>query len=618
MFGGRLGVALFLGASMSLRSWAVLTPGNALCPCLAGDLSPSPLKAHIGTVNGQSCAVLKMSDGTQKCIPTSYGLGGCAEHDKNSHPSCKVTTPPRTTPPPQWCGEVWCYVDKTTCDGQTDINDVTISAQWPSSNVYYSYKTCGSEMNYAKWQQSADATATKLRTNIETYVKSLRKSIQDTFFDASATESLGQTCTPIERSCNCASCTVNKKWEASANNLAGTQIKINVGRPTITLPDETWSKTDDDVKQAKCMSSLVASKFKNLARREYNDYSRHGMVHDDHRSQGSMNNPDRWSPTKVAAKQVLRTLGEDDYATIVTFSSSSDVFNDEITLHAISDSKRKAMFNWIDAKAALGGTNFKAGFQKAKECFEGGLAAAPKRSSSCVQVILFLTDGVDGKNFKASDLSLTGSVPMEGIVMLTYSIGDNADEVLPKKIACQHNGIWRRIADNDLSKVGNAMASYYQLFAANIDASKPRWSQYLDSVTNTALLTSCLPIYNTRVAGVKALAGVVCMDLNVVIDLATFRKKNEYSTVFASMQSEAKKCPTITYTPSIMRRLRLEAGGEQAVCTEIDQTDEIPPAVTTTGPSSCTGSSCVSVAATRWHLPFLSLAIAAAVVAASL
>jgi len=289
---------------------------------------------------------------------------------------------------------------------------------------------------------------------------------------------------------------------------------------------------------------------------------------------------DRWKPVQFAAGQVLKTLWDTDFATVIAFSTVATVYDGKELLHSVTTQQRKKMITWIDEQSALGGTNFESGFAMAKRVFAASLGANPPRSSNCVQAILFLTDGRDSKGFQLSSLD-TG---LEGVVVFTYSVGDDADNTVPKQIACKTNGIWNRIADNNLAAVADTMASYFQLFAASIDSTVPRWNEYADSVSGVQLLASCLPVYD-RSGSTKNLAGVVCMDMNVVIDLPTFKAKPGYATVAESMRSASTSCPVIHQTAATMQRLRREAAGDDGVCTENDMRGIPNPTTTSTPPA---------------------------------
>jgi uncharacterized protein with von Willebrand factor type A (vWA) domain len=56
-------------------------------------------------------------------------------------------------------------------------------------------------------------------------------------------------------------------------------------------------------------------------------------------------------------------------------------------------SNKDSLITFIDNLGALGGTNFEAAFDNAFTMISSSYNAIPKKSSSCLKAILFLTDG---------------------------------------------------------------------------------------------------------------------------------------------------------------------------------------------------------------------------------
>eukprot|EP00747_Dinoflagellata_sp_TGD_P136253 gnl/TRDRNA2_/TRDRNA2_175530_c5_seq9.p1 gnl/TRDRNA2_/TRDRNA2_175530_c5~~gnl/TRDRNA2_/TRDRNA2_175530_c5_seq9.p1 ORF type:complete len:337 (-),score=56.11 gnl/TRDRNA2_/TRDRNA2_175530_c5_seq9:67-1029(-) len=289
---------------------------------------------------------------------------------------------------------------------------------------------------------------------------------------------------------------------------------------------------------------------------------------------------DRWGPTQRAAKRVLDTLGTNDYATVITFSETAAIYDYEETLHVVTDKNRKKMQQWIDEQGALGGTNFRAGFEAASKSFKN--AIIEQKTSGCLQIILFLTDGIDKSGFVADDLA---ALNLEGVYIFTYTFGADADKVLPKELACRTNAIWSHVPDG--GDVENIMAKYYLLFAASIDTSQVRWVEYDDGVTGETLAAGCLPAFDE--SSVKALIGVACMDMNVIVDVPAFKEKDGYDETWKQMREAAESCARINFAATTLQRMRREASGSGGVCgspieqkcaggsCEVDRTWTAPP-----------------------------------------
>mmetsp|Transcript_67493 Transcript_67493/g.179503 ORF Transcript_67493/g.179503 Transcript_67493/m.179503 type:complete len:303 (+) Transcript_67493:98-1006(+) len=104
-------------------------PGLPTCPC-------TPSLEHMNI----SAPFLASVAGVQYNYGNSYGTGSCLPHDEDKQPSCHVPFAP------DWCTQLWCYVDASNCTGVTlaeskyyPLSQNTIAA----SSLRYSYETCG-------------------------------------------------------------------------------------------------------------------------------------------------------------------------------------------------------------------------------------------------------------------------------------------------------------------------------------------------------------------------------------------------------------------------------------------------------------------------------------------
>ena len=75
----------------------------------------------------------------------------------------------------------------------------------------------------------------------------------------------------------------------------------------------------------------------------------------------------------------------------------------------------------------------------------------------------FVQDGVD--NFKATYFD-------RNVTIFTYTLGDESNVDVMKRIACNTNGIWTHISDDEVDNLISEMGAYYQLFAAGLGASE--------------------------------------------------------------------------------------------------------------------------------------------------
>ena len=180
------------------------------------------------------------------------------------------------------------------------------------------------------------------------------------------------------------------------------------------------------------------------------------------------------------------------------------------------------MYEWVDALYAQGSTNF-------VEAFNMAYAILEKHSpvNACHRSIMFLTDGIDTGDYtqEVHDAFIKRSGRTR---VFTYSFGDNADETWPKKIACETEGIWYRVRDNE--NIANVMAKYYEFYASLMTSSSARWIEYWDSKTFQPLVANCRMTYrfDEEVTDLKMITGVTCVDLNLAIGVDMLRNKSDY------------------------------------------------------------------------------------------
>jgi len=382
-------------------------------------------------------------------------------------------------------------------------------------------------------------------------------------------------------------------------------MEMDFGKTTLTLA-KIYDDGSPAVNRVQCMTQVIASKFKSIVRREYNDQNRIAYLYYGDQGtgglvewpgitwctetydarlrpwyatgatgpkdlillldmSGSMHSSGLRDPAIRAAKAVLKTLTGNDYATIVLYNSRAKVFDEIDTMHQMTNESLQLMLHWLDDQHANGGTNFRVGFEHVSKVLANSKGQG--KTSGCIQTVLFLTDGKDTSGFVPSDLR---SMQLDGVVMLTYSFGQDADDRLPRQIACQNNGIWYPVKKED--QIEDSMAKYYSLFSAGIDSDSVRWVEYTDAITGTQLLAGCLPAYD-RSQSIPALIGVSCMDINVIISLDTLWTKPTYQKMREKMEKVTKQCPTIKYAENTLQQLRLLVS-ERSVCKSCDLTDE--------------------------------------------
>ena len=104
--------------------------GSSGCPCIDtlttyGLADDQPLTATIAE--------------QEYSYPAGYGLG-CNQHDNGLLPYCTGGADD-----PSWCADSWCYVDPGNC------NLVTSQGTYFTSDLFFSYRTCGNTNTYSLW-----------------------------------------------------------------------------------------------------------------------------------------------------------------------------------------------------------------------------------------------------------------------------------------------------------------------------------------------------------------------------------------------------------------------------------------------------------------------------------
>lgn len=198
--------------------------------------------------------------------------------------------------------------------------------------------------------------------------------------------------------------------------------------------------------------------------------------------------------------------------------------------------------------------------------------------ASCSRMILFLTDGKDESDFKMSNYRAR----LSNTIILSFSFGnlaDMGDQQVTKKMACQTNGIWYAVEDG--ADIASKMYSYFAFLALGLEETEPRWITYKDSFTGTDLVAACHGA-NYREGGNKVLIGVVCVDLNLILDLDLFRQKPDYDEAWTTIEQKQERCGTwVKPSPETLDLLREEAVPQYTTyqCLDCDMTDDDCPVV---------------------------------------
>lgn len=310
-----------------------------------------------------------------------------------------------------------------------------------------------------------------------------------------------------------------------------------------------------------------------------------------------------------AAKAVLDTLTEADYASIIVFSSRADAYS--TTLVQATEANKALMEAFIDREVVAGGTtDFIAALSKVKEVLGDG-----STGNGCNRVVLFMSDGQpdaapDTDALKA-DLDAIGNVRL-----MTYALGDGAQADVLKSMACENGGVFQSVPDN--GDLAYAMAMYYQVLAPSLAPCQTRWTEYTDIFSKKKLLAACVAAFNKTSATaenscnggldgigdsgspeVAQLLGVVCMDMDMIVPLDTLKSHSGYAAFDAEVTRERNACSRLTVSAQQLETIRAKVSRE-SVC---DWTSHCAAVAGDQETNSAAGTAALECAAEATDLP---------------
>ena len=217
---------LALSVAPERRLSETATTGDPDCPCLT--------TTQRSLVTGWSDArfrfqgdaqIIKVTlAGIDYSYPTDYGTDACARHDAAQQPYCSKAEPP------EWCADLWCYVDASTCK-----YPVLSSSYFPGADLKYSYATCGSKNSFASWfgdnaASDGSHTITDIADLLTSYLTSIVSTLELNHQEVSTADA---TC-EADSSCPCATCTDNAAWmqsidvQARSRLVAGPNLRLHL------------------------------------------------------------------------------------------------------------------------------------------------------------------------------------------------------------------------------------------------------------------------------------------------------------------------------------------------------------------------------------------------------
>eukprot|EP01025_Chloroclados_australasicus_P016655 TRINITY_DN1842_c0_g2_i2.p1 TRINITY_DN1842_c0_g2~~TRINITY_DN1842_c0_g2_i2.p1 ORF type:complete len:742 (-),score=73.90 TRINITY_DN1842_c0_g2_i2:835-2757(-) len=258
----------------------------------------------------------------------------------------------------------------------------------------------------------------------------------------------------------------------------------------------------------------------------------------------------RWQIVQDSLVKFIDTITFTDSFNVVFFNLEGISVSTGL-LPGTPENKEKAKEFIVDVVPS-GATNFQAAFETAFNALRIGVEEGT--SSNCSKVILFMTDGKDtrvqadtNRIFQLLDIVEELQQQLEFVStkrasIFTFSIGELADDNIPRQLSCLHNGAWAPIgAKDDPLTVFN---TFLKFIASARSTTKFYWSEvYEDAGGLGQILSIALPIFSPQsdenIPG--ALFGVAGHDiiLNELIDFAGANLTDELVRV---LHEDSQKC----------------------------------------------------------------------------
>ncbi|XP_028401874.1 voltage-dependent calcium channel subunit alpha-2/delta-3-like [Dendronephthya gigantea] len=227
----------------------------------------------------------------------------------------------------------------------------------------------------------------------------------------------------------------------------------------------------------------------------------------------------RLSIMRSAVVQLLDTLQENDFVTIVSFNKNARYLKD-CWKHLVQATERNKKILKAavmdDSVKGKNVANVDKGFKLAFTALEEAREMKSGRTSNCTQTIAFFTDGVEGDTVAEDVFDKYNSE--KKVRVFTYLVGreNGSPFEAVKWIACNNNGFFYRI--ETLSDVRENIVKYVTVLSRSRDE-KAKWTPMYSDAQGLGMTSALvLPIFDQR----KKLVGVLGSDVRLDEILAMF------------------------------------------------------------------------------------------------
>jgi len=609
-------------SALGITSAATNKNGHSKCPCLTN----STLTPFFGTVGADSNCLVFRWKGVDYCYPKNYGFGDCQASWLPPFCANSNGVPRKSAPgacsqkfcyiDPKKCDKN--YVDDLSTSVFWNTSKLTLS--------YMTCGTNAPTGSWGSWHESTRMNASAVQRAIEGRVGELRDFATGAYaalglFPHNCTEGcphaylaflsstwftypyliLGKTCYAAPTSCTCPTCLANAAWTLKAPKI-GFEAKIDLRIATLGLDHDVRARLPS-ASDIMCVSIPLGSKMVAIKNLDYSDPSRIANMYFGDADKGglvqwpgqqwcpgrydsrlrpwytsavtgpkdllilvdrsqSMADSGFWAAAQKAVKTILTSLGERDYANVITFSSDATIYKSEATLLHASTANIKHMTEFINDGEAFGGSNLRAALELAANVIKQNAT----RTSGCDRIVMLLTDGADqaSGNFTNFTIDQFNKMGLGDVLMLTYTFGPHAPDknTIIHKLAHETGGVHRCIGSVEPTQVVRGITSYYDMFVASALSQDVRWAtEFEDATSGAVLLPACAAVvqgYGSNETLPK-LRGVACMDSSVLQEVSALKGKPDYTVAHSAMRASAAKCIRLRVNGWRLRELRREA-----------------------------------------------------------
>mmetsp|Transcript_17970 Transcript_17970/g.32529 ORF Transcript_17970/g.32529 Transcript_17970/m.32529 type:complete len:631 (-) Transcript_17970:1364-3256(-) len=297
---------------------------------------------------------------------------------------------------------------------------------------------------------------------------------------------------------------------------------------------------------------------------------------------GSMDDFGRMGLAKEAAITIVDTLTVADRVAIVTFSDGASQVGGYSGLIRATSENKDTLIQAIKGLQANGSTNFYDAFNTAFNALDQTIRS--ESTSGCNIAVLFMTDGKitegPGVGEGTAEDAVTNLVNErteqlatnfnQKTTIFTFSLGQQADHTVTKRLACSTNGIWTPVDDFSDDLVA-AMSSYYKLYALGLGEGSNKdftaWVEPYRFHTAGKMGTSVsTPVYDRSVSPPLFLGAVAVDTYMDAIEEILGEDASSSTMLDRFVVLSTARCPKIELTECELDALRFFGGGEEATC----------------------------------------------------